>query len=155
MSVRVWDLLRPTSRSCVASVAVHDGGCGALLAHPSRPLLISGGVKGDICLTSTLSWRPLCTIPAHKGAVKCMTLVPPACTPGHWGYFVSGASDGDIKLWDLEALEAAASDDSDMSTVAGSACVQHLSDCHDKSPQPLGTRWQLCGGRMLTYADVC
>jgi hypothetical protein len=89
VSVRVWDLLRPTSRSCVASVTVHDGGCGALLAHPSRPLLISGGIKGDICLTSTLSWRPLCTIPAHKGAVKCMTLVPPACIRQHTSAYVS------------------------------------------------------------------
>jgi WD40 repeat protein len=89
------------------------------------------------------------SIRQHTSAYASIRQVPPACTPGHWGYFVSGASDGDIKIWDLEALEVAAADDLDASTVAGSACVQHLSDCHDKSPQPLGTR------RMLTYADVC
>ena len=55
-NVRIWDLLRPATRSCLASLSVHEGGCSALLTVPRSRLLLSGGVKGDIVAICSTSW---------------------------------------------------------------------------------------------------
>ena len=140
-NVRIWDMLRPATRSCLASISVHEGGCSALLAVPCSRLLLSGGIKGDIVAICCTSWAPLVTIPGHKGTLTSLAMAP-STTSRALGHFVSGGADGDIKVWDLQMMLASNDKlDTLAPTSHGDACVQHLADCHEKSTQTLGATY--------------
>lgn len=113
-SVCVWDLLMPPSSACAAALNLHDHAANSLCHFQGKHLLISGGHKGDICVTDTRTWRCLRTIHnAHKLATRSLCLSPAG------NLIVSGSTDGDIKFWDVEDLVIGAGDASPVTTWSG------------------------------------
>ena len=130
-SIRIWDLLRPAGHSCVAVLAPHDVGCCALLPVSTRGLLVSGGMRGDMCVSRFGTWQTLLRVEAHKGPLTALVMAPErsgvsaggsaydgdgtrtssaeagspsAATSSMLDGFVSAGSDGQVRVWGLDFL---------------------------------------------------
>lgn len=113
-SVCVWDLLMPPSSACAAALNLHEGSANSLCHYNEKHLLISGGHKGDICVTDTRTWRCLRTVHnAHRLATRALCISPSG------NIIVSGSTDGDIKFWDIENFVTGAGDASPVATWSG------------------------------------
>lgn len=86
-SYTCFPLSLPTEFSC------SEGGATALGYSPSRQRLFCGGKKGEVCVFDIRQSSLLHTISAHgSSTINCIAVNDID------GYFVTGASDGDIKV---------------------------------------------------------
>ncbi len=72
--------------------ACHDGGATSLGYSLMRQRLFCGGKKGEVCVFDIRQSSLLHSIPAHTSSINCIAVNDVD------GYFVTGASDGDIKV---------------------------------------------------------
>ena len=70
----------------------HEHGCPALVYAPHHQLLISGGRKGEICIFDIRQRQLRHTFQAHEAAVRCIAI------DTEEDYFVTGSSEGDVKV---------------------------------------------------------
>ncbi|RWS31393.1 dmX-like protein 2 [Leptotrombidium deliense] len=95
-NVVLWDTLLPSKKSLVTTFACHEHhGASAVLYAPLNQLLITGGRRGDVFIFDMRQRTKRHNFQAHESAIKCMAL-----DPGE-DFFVTGSSDGDIKVWSL------------------------------------------------------
>ncbi|KAI5722049.1 hypothetical protein M8J76_002899 [Diaphorina citri] len=94
-NVCLWDSLLPQKKALVQAFVCHDQGASSLVFAPQHQLLISAGKKGDICVIDLRQRVIRSRFNAHESPVKCLAIDP------HEEFFVTGAGDGDIKVWSL------------------------------------------------------
>nr|CAD7199839.1 unnamed protein product [Timema douglasi] len=83
-----------------ASFSCHDQGASSVVYAPQHQLLISAGKKGDVCLLDVRQRQVRHRFVAHESPVKCLAIDPAE------EFFVTGAADGDIKVWALSGHNA-------------------------------------------------
>uniref|UniRef100_A0A4W3JQR7 Dmx like 1 n=1 Tax=Callorhinchus milii TaxID=7868 RepID=A0A4W3JQR7_CALMI len=92
-NVCLWDTLVPQSNNLVHAFICHDSGATVLVYAPKHQFLLSGGRKGLICIFD-LRQRQFCqTLHAHESPVKAIAVDPTE------EYFITGSSEGDMKVW--------------------------------------------------------
>lgn len=96
-NVCLWDTLLPPRSSCVHAFTCHEHGCPALVYAPHHQLLISGGRKGEICIFDIRQRQLRHTFQAHDASIRCLAI------DLEEDYFVTGSSEGDVKIWALDA----------------------------------------------------
>lgn len=94
----LWDTLMPTNRSIVKEFLCHDNGATALGYSPSRQRLFCGGKKGEVCVFDIRQSSLLNSTSFHSSSINCIAVNDID------GYFVTGASDGDVKVIDSLTL---------------------------------------------------
>ena len=72
----------------------HEGGATSLGYSLTKQRLFSGGKKGEICVFDIRQSSLLHSISVHTSSINCIAVNDID------GYFVTGASDGDIKVRD-------------------------------------------------------
>jgi WD40 repeat protein len=77
----------------------HEAGASAIAYSPKRQCLISGGRKGYVCVFDVRQHSLLRSFLAHSGPVTSVIINDTE------EYFVTGSSDGMIKIWDLVTLD--------------------------------------------------
>ncbi|XP_056021522.1 dmX-like protein 2 isoform X2 [Ostrea edulis] len=95
-NVCLWDTLLPPRSACVHSFICHEHGCPAIVYAPHHQLLISGGRKGEVCIFDIRQRQLRHTFQAHDVPIRCLAMDPEE------EYFVTGSSEGDIKVWGLD-----------------------------------------------------
>lgn len=95
-NVCLWDMLLPPRSACVHSFICHEHGCPAIVYAPHHQLLISGGRKGEVCIFDIRQRQLRHTFQAHDVPIRCLAMDPEE------EYFVTGSSEGDIKVWGLD-----------------------------------------------------
>lgn len=70
----------------------HEHGCPAIVYAPHHQLLISGGRKGEVCIFDIRQRQLRHTFQAHDVPIRCLAMDPEE------EYFVTGSSEGDIKV---------------------------------------------------------
>ncbi|CAF4557049.1 unnamed protein product [Rotaria sp. Silwood1] len=100
-NVAIWDTLMPASRANITSFSCHDttGGGQCLAYSQSHQLLISGGKRGDICIFDLRQRKRLATSQAHDSHLKALCLDPLE------QFYVTGSTEGNIKIWRLHGCE--------------------------------------------------
>ncbi|XP_018017231.1 dmX-like protein 2 isoform X2 [Hyalella azteca] len=94
-NVALWDTLMPPRKANVVSWLCHESGTAAMLYAPQNQILLSAGKKGTVCIFDVRQRTLRHRFQAHESAIKCLALDPSE------EFFVSGAADGDIKVWGL------------------------------------------------------
>ncbi|XP_023230378.1 dmX-like protein 2 [Centruroides sculpturatus] len=94
-NVCIWDTLLPQGKALVISFNCHDNGGSAVLYSKQNQILITAGKKGFVCIFDIRQNQMMHSFQAHDSAIKCMTLDPIE------EFFVTGAADGDIRVWGL------------------------------------------------------
>ncbi|KAK3098460.1 hypothetical protein FSP39_019692 [Pinctada imbricata] len=95
-NVCLWDTLLPQRSACVHAFTCHEHGCPAVVYAPHHQLLISGGRKGEVCIFDIRQRQLRHTFQAHDVPIRCLAMDPEE------EYFVTGSSEGDIKVWGLD-----------------------------------------------------
>mmetsp|Transcript_42634 Transcript_42634/g.134234 ORF Transcript_42634/g.134234 Transcript_42634/m.134234 type:complete len:441 (-) Transcript_42634:81-1403(-) len=120
-AVRVWDLLRPSTNSCIAALNLPEGGCNSMVHVAQEGVLVAGGHKGDVCLISSDSWTPLVTVPAaHRASIRAIVAAPVQTKDGMM--IVTGGNDGDMKLWSIGQMLR-----------GNQGCLETLENAHEKA----------------------
>ncbi|XP_054286224.1 dmX-like protein 2 isoform X3 [Macrosteles quadrilineatus] len=94
-NVAMWDTLLPQKKALIAAFTCHDQGASSIVFAPQHQLLISAGKKGDVCILDVRQRSIRHRFVAHESPVKCLAIDPAE------EFFVTGAADGDIKVWGL------------------------------------------------------
>ncbi|KAL1453933.1 hypothetical protein WDU94_010234 [Cyamophila willieti] len=94
-NVCLWDSLLPQKKALVQAFVCHDQGASSLIFAPQHQLLISAGKKGDVCVIDLRQRVIRSRYNVHESPVKCLAIDP------HEEFFVTGAGDGDIKVWSV------------------------------------------------------
>ncbi|XP_076465247.1 dmX-like protein 2 isoform X2 [Babylonia areolata] len=96
-NVCLWDTLLPPRSALVHAFPCHEFGCPSVVYAPQSQTLISGGRKGDICQFDLRQRKIKNTFQAHDSAIKCLAV------DGKEEYYVTGSSEGDIKVWAMNS----------------------------------------------------
>ncbi|XP_065223519.1 dmX-like protein 2 isoform X2 [Planococcus citri] len=96
-NVALWDSLLPQRKALVTCFQCHDQGASSILYAPQHQLLISAGKKGYVFIFDLRQRRLMYRSQLHDSPIRCLALDP------HEEFFVTGAADGDIKVWGLAA----------------------------------------------------
>ncbi|CAG2058163.1 unnamed protein product [Timema podura] len=99
-NVALWDTLLPQKKAMITAFSCHDQGASSVVYAPQHQLLISAGKKGDVCLLDVRQRQVRHRFVAHESPVKCLAIDPAE------EFFVTGAADGDIKVWALSGHNA-------------------------------------------------
>jgi WD40 repeat protein/serine/threonine protein kinase len=92
--VKVWDA---ETVAVVYVLRTPDGqGFHSVAFHPTRPLLATGGEDAVVRLWDTATGKEVLALTGHKSAVTCTAFSPDGKV------LVSAASNGDLKIWDME-----------------------------------------------------
>ncbi|KAL7632237.1 UNVERIFIED_CONTAM: hypothetical protein RMT77_017453 [Armadillidium vulgare] len=94
-NVAIWDTLMPQRKANVVSWTCHESGASAILYAPQHQVIISAGKKGQVCLFDVRQRIFRHKFQAHDSSIKCMAL------DINEDFFITGSSDGDIKVWGL------------------------------------------------------
>eukprot|EP00118_Oscarella_pearsei_P012894 m.98391 g.98391 ORF g.98391 m.98391 type:complete len:2816 (+) comp36982_c1_seq1:67-8514(+) len=98
-NVCLWDTLVPPSSALVKGFSCHDSGACVVAYSSNRQWLISGGRRGEICLFDVRQRCLLQKFTAHTDAIECLAIHDDE------EFFVTGAADGDIKVFRLSPYE--------------------------------------------------
>src|SRR5262249_684212 len=93
--VKLWDAESGT----IAHTLHAPGGQGfhSVAFHPKRALLATGGEDNMVRLWDTSKGELVGGLPGHRTAVFCVSFSPDG------KFLVSAASNGTLKIWDVEA----------------------------------------------------
>ena len=78
----------------------HDGGATSLGYSRSRQRLFCGGRRGEVCIFDIRQFSLLQCLPIHSSSVNCIAMNDID------GYFVTGAADGEIKVYMEASISA-------------------------------------------------
>jgi WD40 repeat protein/serine/threonine protein kinase len=93
--VKVWDAETATVEHVLQTA---DGlGFHSVAFHPTRALLATGGEDAVVRLWDTVTGKQVCALMGHKSAVFCTAFSPDG------KLLVSAGSNGNLKIWDVEA----------------------------------------------------
>ncbi|XP_046400831.1 dmX-like protein 2 isoform X2 [Ischnura elegans] len=99
-NVALWDTLLPQKKALITAFNCHDQGASSVVYAPQHQVLISAGKKGDICVVDLRQRQLKHRFQAHDSPIKCLAIDPSE------EFFVTGAADGDIKVWGLSVHHA-------------------------------------------------
>ncbi|KAI9336296.1 WD40-repeat-containing domain protein [Obelidium mucronatum] len=94
-NICLFDTLLPAQKSRIKSFHVTEGGAYSIAHTNKYQSIVAGGKKGDIFIFDIRQMRHRKTFRAHDTTVKSL------CIDEENGLLISGASGGDIKVWDL------------------------------------------------------
>ncbi|KAL8625455.1 hypothetical protein ACOMHN_018600 [Nucella lapillus] len=96
-NVCLWDTLLPPRSALVHAFPCHEFGCPSVVYAPQSQTLISGGRRGEICQFDLRQRKIKNTFQAHETAIKCLAV------DSKEEYYVTGSSEGDIKVWAMNS----------------------------------------------------
>ncbi|KAJ3225333.1 regulator of (H+)-ATPase in vacuolar membrane [Clydaea vesicula] len=97
-NVCIWDTLLPPSKSKIKAFAVNETGSYSLVYSKRHNLIFSGGKKGDIAVIDVRQRQCMFSFPAHLKTIKTL------CIDQSSGSLISGATDGLVKVWDIQSM---------------------------------------------------
>jgi WD40 repeat protein len=95
-TLSLWDVLLPSHQSLVSSTPVDEQGCASLAFAPGALSIVCGGRKGWVSVFDVRQRAFVHRFQAHgSSSVHAIAVSPDERT------FVTGAVDGDVRVWDL------------------------------------------------------
>lgn len=136
-----------TSISFLSEFVCHDGGATALGYSLTRQRLFSGGKKGEICIFDIRQFSLLHCISVHSSSINCIAVNDID------GYFVTGASDGDIKVGTVEPPIKDTLKEADLPTKDSINCIYYTrsNSSGNAKDSPLYNTLLLCTERGQTF----